>query len=273
MSQQGEIELSGFRMRVHIAALGRNSELVVTPVIKSKADRVWLLVGNGHYGNHIEQIEQISKTLGKRKISVDCQYHNTNDVPETIKSVKDIVEREQGNDIYLNLSSGSPLQSVALYNTAAMYEHGKNIHTYWCDGFVDSKKPKKFNSSDYGIEEVDTIRIQIPEKHLRDALVIINEKAKISKKELGILLSRRGIITPNPGRGNETQVTLTNLNQNIIIPLERKWGLIQTEKVGRKSMVSPTKEGKMSAVIFADTIAARPTNIHEGGSFVEESEN
>lgn len=264
--------MSAVRMRVHIAPLGRNSELVTTPVIKSKADRVWLLVGDNHDDNDVEQIEQISKTLARRKISVECQYHDRKSVPKIMKSVKDIVELERGNILYLNMSSGTHLQAVGLYNAAAMSEQDENIHAYCSDDSKDPNHPKANTMSDDGFEQIDTIRIQIPERHLRESLVIITEMGKISKKELGVMLSRKEIITPNPGRGNETQVTVTNLNQNIIIPLERKWGLIQTEKVGRKVMVSPTKKGMMSAVFFADSIVTRPINMHED-AFVEELEN
>ena len=49
-------------------------------------------------------------------------------------------------------------------------------------------------------------------------------------------------------------MTMSYMNQNIIIPLEKKWGLITTVKVGRKWWALPTENGKTAAVYFADKV-------------------
>jgi hypothetical protein len=42
---------------------------------------------------------------------------------------------------------------------------------------------------------------------------------------------------------NESQATFASLDQNIISPLEKKWGFIKIEKIGRTRWIKITDEG------------------------------
>jgi len=42
---------------------------------------------------------------------------------------------------------------------------------------------------------------------------------------------------------NESQATFASLDQNIISPLEKKWGFIEVEKIGRTRWIKITDEG------------------------------
>ena len=242
--------MNSAKLRVHVAPLGDNAELIVKPALSSKADKIWLLVGDSHQDNDTAHIEQITKKVSKSRIPVEVQYHNKNDVPGIIKSVKEIIQVEKGNEVYLNMTSGTHIQAAGIYSASAIYNEDGNVHPYCCDSNSGHDTSESKNS----VRQIRPIQIMIPEKRLRDALVIIVNKGKISKSELGDLLHRYGIINPNPAAGNELQVTMSYMNQNIIIPLEKKWGLITTVKVGRKWWVLPTENGKTAAVYFADKV-------------------
>ena len=184
--------------------------------------------------------------------SVEVFFCDNYNMPEIIKGIKNIIEVEKGNEIYLNMSSGTHIQGAGiLYASAILRDHG-NLHTYCIDDKISN------TTSSHNVRTIQPLPIPTPDERLRKALVAIyehtkNKIGKISKSECGELLTRLGIINPNPSSGNELQVTMNYMNQNIIIPLEKRWGLIKTVKEGRKWFIFLTDDGKNSAIYYADS--------------------
>jgi predicted transcriptional regulator len=52
------------------------------------------------------------------------------------------------------------------------------------------------------------------------------------------------IITVNAEKENHSQARYASLDKNIIEPLEKQWGFIKVEKIGRNRWISITEEGK-----------------------------
>ncbi len=92
------------------------------------------------------------------------------------------------------------------------------------------------------IQAVPSYEIQKPEPKLIQALKIIkNNKGKLSKKEMARICLENKLITINAE--NESQATFASLDQNIISPLEKRWGFIEVEKIGRTRWIKITEEG------------------------------
>ena len=55
------------------------------------------------------------------------------------------------------------------------------------------------------------------------------------------------IITVNAEQENHSQARFASLDKNIIEPLEKQWGFIEIEKIGRNRWIKITEEGKNAA--------------------------
>ena len=55
------------------------------------------------------------------------------------------------------------------------------------------------------------------------------------------------LITINSEDKNHSQARFASLDKNIIEPLEKKWGFVEIEKIGRNRWIKITKEGQNAA--------------------------
>src|SRR5207249_10287047 len=95
-------------LRVHIAPVRFEVDRIVIPAKNMKADKVWLLIHNNpDEDKAIRYVEEIRKHLKKAKIQIETERLNRLELFMVLKSVKEIVEKEKDNDIYINVSSGS----------------------------------------------------------------------------------------------------------------------------------------------------------------------
>lgn len=235
-------------LRVHIAPVGYELDRIVLPAKKMKADKVCLLVHeNPSIDKAISFYENISKKLDKLNIDVTREPHDRLDLFKIIKSVKEIIEREKGNIIYVNLASGSKIQAIACMMACMMFNDDKNIRPFYVEakdyvGF--SGKPISTGIKE--IQDVPTYEIKRPEKRHIDALRIIKEHGgKISKKEMATLAKEQKLIIVNAE--NENQATFASLDKNIINVLENQWNFITVEKIGRTRWINITQEGENAA--------------------------
>lgn len=233
-------------LRVHVAPVGFEIDRIVIPAKEMKADKVWLLVhDNPHEDKATPFVEKIQKQLKKAKIKVEMEYHNRLDLFKIIKSVKQIIEKEQGNDIFVNLASGSKIQAIACMMASMMFNTKRNITPFYAEaehylGF----EGEQLSSGIKNLMPVPTYEIQIPEmKHVK-ALQLIKEKGeKITKKEFAELADKNELITVNAEKDNYTQARFASLDQNIIQPLLEKWKFIDVEKIGRTRWVKINQDG------------------------------
>jgi len=232
--------------RVQIAPVGFEIDRVVIPAKEMRADKVWLLVHDKPNEDKATLfVEKIQKQLKKEKIKVVIEHHNRLDLFEIIKSVKQIIENEKGNNVYVNLASGSKIQAIACMMACMMFNQKKNVIPFYAEaknylGF----EGKQLSSGVKKLMEVPTYEIKIPEEKHVKALKIIQEKGgKITKKEMAILADNDKLITINAEKENYNQVRFASLDQNIIQPLKERWNFIDVEKIGRTRWVKLNQNG------------------------------
>jgi len=122
-------------LRVHIAPVGFEVDRIVIPAEQMRADKVWLLVHENPSEDKAGPfIQRVTKKLKKSKIPVLKEYHNRLDLFQIIKSVRKIIEKEQDNLLYVNLSSGSKIQAIALMMACMMFNQKKKYHSILCRG-------------------------------------------------------------------------------------------------------------------------------------------
>jgi len=231
-------------LRIHIAPVGYEIDRVVLPAKKMRADKVFLLVHeNPSQDKATKFYDSIDKKLQKLNIETEKVYHNRLDLFQIIKSVKQLIESQSNDLIYVNLASGSKIQSVGCMMACQLFNDKENVSPY----YVEAKEYTGFSGEaiSKGIKEIQAVpsyEIKKPEPKLIQALKIIKESnGKLSKKEMARICLDKKLITINAE--NESQATFASLDQNIISPLEKKWGFIEVEKIGRTRWIKITDEG------------------------------
>ncbi len=242
--------MSNLNLRVHLAPVGFEIDRIVLSAKKRKADRVWLLVHENRSEDKARPfIEKIKKLLKKENIEVIIAYHDRLSLFKIIKSIKEIIEKEKGNSVYVNLASGSKIQAIAGMMACMMFNQEKNVFPF----YVEAKEYLGFKGQQIssGIKEpldIPSYEIQIPGRKLIAALKIIQESGgKLTKKEMAKLADKQKIIIINAEKVNYTQARFASLDKNIIQPLLEYWKFIEVEKIGRNHWIKITEEGKNAA--------------------------
>lgn len=237
-------------LRVHVAPVGFEIDRIVIPARKLKADKVWLLIHENPSEDKARTfVEKIKKQLEKGNIDVVIEHHNRLDLFKIIKSVKGIIEKEKGNSVYVNLSSGSKIQAIACMMACMMFNEQKNIVPFYAEaesylGF----EGKQLSTGVKSLMQIPAYQIQIPELRHIQALKIIKEKGgKLTKKDMAMLADKAKLINVNAGEENYNQVRFASLDKNIIQPLRERWKFIDVEKIGRTRWIKITEEGKNAA--------------------------
>ena len=128
------------KLRVHIAPLGFEIDRVVIPAIRMKADKVYLL----RHDNYSEDksgpyLDKIAKKLEKKDIETKIVDVNRYRLFRIIKTVKEIIQTERDNDIYLNVASGSKIHAIGCMMACMIFDDRTNIHPYYAE-------PKSYHS-------------------------------------------------------------------------------------------------------------------------------
>ena len=237
-------------LRVHIAPVGFEVERVVIPAKNMKADKVWLLVhDNPSEDKGLPYIEQIKNELKKQKIKVEISSVNRLDLFQIIRAVKEIVEKEKDNDVYINVASGSKIHAIACMMASMIFNESQNIKPFYAEAERYAAFEGKQQS--FGVKKMmplPTYEIHKPKSELVGALKIIKEQGgKIRKKEMAELAEQNGLIVVKAKRENFEQSRYASLDKNIIQPLLDDWKFVQVEKIGRNRWIKITEAGSNAA--------------------------
>ena len=237
--------------RVHIAPLGFEIDRITIPLKQTKADKLWLLSHENRSSDlSAPYLEKIKKECKKLGVEVKIAYADRLSIFKVIKSIKDIIEKEKGNYIYVNVASGSKIQAIACMMACMVLKNYKNLQPF----YAEPEKYAAFEGKQQSFGIKDTIplpiyEIQTPKPKLLKALKVISEQKdqKITKKEMAKITDEQGIITVNEEEANYSQARFASLDKNIIAPLEKDWKFIEIEKIGRNRWIKITQEGRNAA--------------------------
>lgn len=237
--------------RVHIAPLGFEVDRIIIPLKQTKADKLWLLAhDNRSVDLSAPYLEKIKKECKKLGVEVKIAYSDRLSIFKAIKSIKDIIEQEKNNYIYVNVASGSKIQAIACMMACMVLKNCDNLKPFYA-------QPEKYavfegKQQSFGIKdtiELPIYEIQTPKPKLLAALKIVFEQKdqKMTKKDMAKIAEEQGIITINSEEKNHSQARFASLDKNIIAPLEKEWKFIEIEKIGRNRWIKITEEGQNAA--------------------------
>ena len=235
------------KLRVHIAPVGFEIDRVVIPAIKMKADKVYLLRHNDYSEDKSgPYLDKIVKKLEKVNIKTKTIGVNRYRLFGIIKVVKEIIQNEHDNDIYLNVASGSKIHAVGCMMACMIFDDRSNIHPY----YAQAKEYPQYKGNEqqtFGVEEIHklpTYQIRTPSPKLLAALALVKAKGRVTKKEFAKEATDLNLISVGARDENYEQARFASLDKNIIHPLENEWGFIEVEKIGRNRWIKLTKEGE-----------------------------
>ena len=236
-------------LRVHVAPVGFEIDRVVLPLIKMRADKVYIISKRGKdYARYcVDQVLQQIKT----KLNLNEQYLteiqvDIYDLVENLRVLYQIFKNESYNHIYINCSTGSKIQSIACMMACMMFS-GTPYYIEpeeYC--YIDTIKGPMTK----GLKNIIILpdyKIEYPEYKLIKCLEIINTYSNgISKKDLIRKLEDLNMLTSTSESIISKYLLLKN---NYLTPLIN-WKFITTTKLGRKTIIKITEDGKNALEIF-----------------------
>ena len=236
-------------LRIHISPVGFEIDRVVLPAIDLKADRVWLITHSHPYDDKGSAFTiKIKNKLEEHKIECLEESADRTDLFDTLRVFRSIILKETGNNIMVNTSTGSKIQSIASMMACMMFKDFGNIHPYYAE-------PKKYRSTPdeqetEGLKKIIDLpdyRIEIPNRTLIKCLELIDKEknSSVSKKRLKDLALNEKLIhaSENKELKNKEISEYMALNTNILDPLQ-KWNFVTIEKIGKRRIVTLSEDGK-----------------------------
>lgn len=234
-------------LRVHVAPVGFEIDRIALAAKQMKADRVWLLMHTEPSKDRAQGfMEKIKAQLKKEKIEVQIAHSNRFDLFKLLRALKEIVQKEEGNDIFVNCSSGSKIQAIACMMACMMFQGKTKLTPYYAEPeSYSSVKGEQLSSGLKSIVKLPAYEIHTPKPILVQALKIIQENGgKITKKEMARISHEKKIIVVNAKEENFQQARFASLDKNIIQPLQNEWKFIEIERIGRTRWIKTTPEGQ-----------------------------
>lgn len=247
-------------LRVHIAPIGYDTDRVTIPLEKMAADRVWLVKEQNEdkdkgrlYFRDIEEF--LENKLPKCEIKIEtCDLINR-DLFDTLRVYREILEKEAGNLIFINVSTGSKIQSIAgMLISMIFQEKYKDIIPYYVVPESYDEKAEDGRPLVKGCKQIHPIpsyKIERPREELIKVLKIINEETvndkQITKKELIEILDKFNLLElqskSNRREQDEKSAKYRALDRKFIEPL-LDWKFISIGGTSRYRTIMLTDEGR-----------------------------
>lgn len=230
------------RIRVHIAPIGFDPvQRITVPLVEQRADRVYLVLRskNDHASNIVKQVEA---ELAKHPfIEVKYLFAEIWELFPAIDKYREVFKSETGNDIYVNVSTGSKILSMAGM-LACMLWGGNPYYTsldYEDGGPTARAEQRKVK----GTEFLPVYQINMPSQELLTVLYCLKiNKGSVPKKILIQELEALEILPKSlpPQSRNAAHSRLKAL----LDPLEKQWHFIEIRARGRNSEIFLTEQGR-----------------------------
>ncbi len=239
-------------LRVHVAPVGFEIDRIAIPAKQMKADRVWLVMHEDVSKDRAQgYMEKIKAQLKKEKIEVKIAYSDRSDLFKLLRTLREIVQDENGNDIFVNCSSGSKIQAIACMMACMMFQGKTKLTPYYAEPeSYSSVRGEQLSSGLKSVVKLPAYEIHTPKPILVQALKIIKDgNGKMTKKEMAKLAFEKKLISVHAKEENFQQARFASLDKNIIQPLLNEWKFIEVERIGRTRWIKITQEG-LGAVEF-----------------------
>lgn len=240
------------KLRVHIAPYGYETTRVSYPLIHLGADRVYLIGYNGN-DSAKKYHDEIRKELAKHPgVQVVEDFVNMWDLYACIEKFRSIVKKESGNNIYVNVSTGSKITAMAGLLTCMIWNGvAQPYYVHVSDYRVISETIR----ADQEISPLPVYGMKKPRSEELAVLQTLYENNGLRKWRLIEILEDKGIIKQKAGssrRAQPKEFTLAAKHSQLraILDPMRMAEYIQIKGSGKTSEVSLSDQGKGALRIF-----------------------
>ena len=254
-----------YKKRIHIAPVGFEVDRIVIPAIVNKADKVYLLVHNKKEEDKAgPYIARVIDELKKNKIESQRVLVNWRDVESITKAARKLILDLSGNEIFINISSGSKTHAIALDRAIMTLDDQEGITEFYAEsekyeGFKPGKQQLSVGVKD--TKEIPKRNMVLPSGRLLSALTILYNNSlkqretctfpcyaehKLQKGEHNWGSMKKKDLAHecvNQTLLSSTGNVLTSLDKNIIQKLVTDWDYISINKRGQSYYVGLTADG------------------------------
>ena len=235
-------------LNVHIIPIGLEIDRATLPLKEYKADRVYLLAQD--YGGSIEKyfLENVKAGLDKGVEVIVEGYVNWDNFNEIMSKFCEILKRERGNKVFVNVSSGGKLPGIAGTIAAMMFDA---TPYYVVPERYENRKEEQSTSGYRKVISLPEYRISPPQEGLIEALRIIDNYERTSQKALSAELVEQGLLRDKDEKGKVLNVKAMHVlfRRQFLRPLLDK-GWVEIEGQRRAAKLSLTEEGENVLRIF-----------------------
>jgi len=244
--------------RVHITPVGFEIDRVVLPLKELEADRVWILTerdpkkdkGKLYFDKVIEEINNLER---KCEVRVKHCDFNKRDLYDVLRAFREIIEVEKSNQIFVNVSTGTKIHSIAGMMACMIFKDiAFKLTPYYSEPESYASLPEDLFPMSFGCKEIHTLSnypMDRPTDYLIDVLSVVNElcgqkNEKITKTELKKELTSRGLLDLSKKKvKHENVARFLALQRRCIDPLYREWKFIDLVPPERRGKIQMTQEG------------------------------
>ena len=240
-------------LRIHIVPVGFESDRVTKPLADNPADKVYLVTKSPHDAA-FEFLEGIKKELANGKyrgIEVIEEFADIWDLYDCIKKFREIISREQGNHIYVNVSTGTKITAIAGMLSCMLL----GAEPYYVIVKYPNPLPEPVIPS-YEVREANTFPAYDIKKPEPVSMKILNElqqhgKPMRKKKLIGALEAIK--VVEREDRSGRERSSPAKLNQlTRLLEPARDWKFIEVKGKGNNVEVSITHQGEIALLVFGE---------------------
>ncbi|MCE7736978.1 MAG: hypothetical protein GPJ54_18985 [Candidatus Heimdallarchaeota archaeon] len=238
-------------LRVHIAPVGFQFRRVTEPLIKMRADTVYLV----SYKNDDKAKEYYSSILNElskkyNHIKIVEVFIDIWDLYECIEKFRDIIKNEAGNTTYINVSTGTKITAIAGMLSCMMW----NAIPYYAPvSYIKSEDDSVSHSELVGEPIIlPNYEINKPRAEYMLILHLIKQNGGKQKKfQLIQKLEEIDIIRlKDESKESLSKAAKHSQLRALLDPMENDWKYIKIKSAGRLSIVSITEQGETALKIF-----------------------
>ena len=237
-------------LRIHIVPIGLESaERMWKPLIQMKADRAYLISHLKDSRKVDRIVEEIRKKFKKGLPSSDIELVRTNiwDLLLCLKEYRQIFLREEGNHLFVNVSTGSKVLAIGGMLSCMIW--GGSPYYAQLD-YTGARSPRAAKLSVRSIDPLPVYSIRKPsEESLKVLEIIVAAGGSMRKRELIKKLQSPEYELIESYKSDQPTAPHSRLRA-LLKPLEEEWKFVNVEASGQKSIVSLTRQGETALKIF-----------------------
>ena len=239
-------------LRVHISPVGYEFLRISEPLIKMRADTVYLITytkdnkkAKDYYNKILKELRQNYKHIKVEEVCI-----NIWDLFDCLEKFREIINSDKGNQVYINVSTGTKITAIAgmmscmLWNAIPYYAPVSYAST------DDNTKPPSEFVDEAVILPVYEIKKPKPE-HMLILNLLQQSGGKLRKSQVIKKLEKLEIIRLK----DEKKTSLSEAAKHsqlraILNPMENDWKYVKIYSAGRLSEVSITEQVETALKIF-----------------------